>query len=37
VAYRMGYISAADMIAIGQTMAKNAYGQYLITIANEPF
>jgi glucose-1-phosphate thymidylyltransferase len=36
VAYRMGYISAADMIAIGQTMAKNAYGQYLITIANEP-
>jgi glucose-1-phosphate thymidylyltransferase len=36
VAYRMGYISAADMIAIGQTMAKNAYGQYLMTIANEP-
>jgi glucose-1-phosphate thymidylyltransferase len=37
VAYRMGYISSAEIIAIGKTMAKNAYGQYLITIANEPF
>jgi glucose-1-phosphate thymidylyltransferase len=37
VAYRMGYISSAETIAIGQTMAKNSYGQYLIQIANEPF
>ncbi len=35
VAYRMGYISSAEIIAIGQTMAKNSYGQYLIQIANE--
>jgi glucose-1-phosphate thymidylyltransferase len=37
VAYRMGYISSAEIIAIGKTMAKNSYGQYLIQIANEPF
>jgi glucose-1-phosphate thymidylyltransferase len=37
VAYRMGYISSAETIAIGKTMAKNSYGQYLIQIANEPF
>jgi glucose-1-phosphate thymidylyltransferase len=37
VAYRMGYISSDEIIAIGKTMAKNSYGQYLITIANEPF
>jgi glucose-1-phosphate thymidylyltransferase len=36
VAYRMGYISSKETIAIGQTMAKNSYGQYLIQIANEP-
>jgi glucose-1-phosphate thymidylyltransferase len=35
VAYRMGYISSAEIIAIGKTMAKNSYGQYLIQIANE--
>jgi glucose-1-phosphate thymidylyltransferase len=37
VAYRMGYISSAEIIEIGKTMAKNSYGQYLIQIANEPF
>jgi glucose-1-phosphate thymidylyltransferase len=37
VAYRMGYISSAETMAIGKTMAKNSYGQYLIQIANEPF
>jgi glucose-1-phosphate thymidylyltransferase len=37
VAYRMGYISSTEIIAIGKTMAKNSYGQYLIQIANEPF
>jgi glucose-1-phosphate thymidylyltransferase len=36
VAYRMGYISASEITAIGKTMAKNAYGQYLMAIANEP-
>jgi glucose-1-phosphate thymidylyltransferase len=37
VAYRMGYISSAEIITIGKTMAKNSYGQYLIALANEPF
>jgi glucose-1-phosphate thymidylyltransferase len=37
VAYRMGYISSDEIIAIGKTMAKNSYGQYLIAIANETF
>jgi glucose-1-phosphate thymidylyltransferase len=37
VAYRMGYIGSEEIIAIGKTMAKNSYGQYLIAIANEPF
>jgi glucose-1-phosphate thymidylyltransferase len=36
VAYRMGYINSDEIIAIGKTMAKNAYGQYLLAIANEP-
>jgi len=36
VAYRMGYISADQVVAMGQEMAKNAYGQYLIQmIANK--
>ena len=29
IAYRMGYITAADVLAIAQTMEKNEYGQYL--------
>jgi glucose-1-phosphate thymidylyltransferase len=33
VAYRMGYIGAEQVAAIGQTMAKNSYGQYLLAIA----
>jgi glucose-1-phosphate thymidylyltransferase len=37
VAYRMGYIGSTEIIAIGKTMSKNSYGQYLIQIANEPF
>jgi glucose-1-phosphate thymidylyltransferase len=37
VAYRMGYISSAETMAIGHTMAKNSYGQYLIMIANETY
>ncbi|MHB1286669.1 MAG: glucose-1-phosphate thymidylyltransferase RfbA [Leptospirales bacterium] len=32
VAYRMGYIGAEDVRRIGRTMAKNGYGQYLLSI-----
>jgi glucose-1-phosphate thymidylyltransferase len=35
VAYRMGYIDREQVAAIGQTMAKNSYGQYLLALAAE--
>jgi glucose-1-phosphate thymidylyltransferase len=35
VAFRMGYIEAKQLISIGNTMAKNAYGQYLLKLAAE--
>jgi glucose-1-phosphate thymidylyltransferase len=35
VAFRMGYIDDQQLIAIGKTMAKNAYGQYLLKLATE--
>jgi glucose-1-phosphate thymidylyltransferase len=35
VAFRMGYIAADRLATIGQTMAKNAYGQYLLKLAIE--
>lgn len=36
VAYRMGYIGPEQVAAIGQTMAKNSYGQYLLDlVAND--
>jgi glucose-1-phosphate thymidylyltransferase len=35
VAFRMGYIGAEQVAAIGQTMAKNSYGQYLLAIATD--
>jgi glucose-1-phosphate thymidylyltransferase len=35
VAFRMGYIEADRLAAIGQTMAKNDYGQYLLKLAIE--
>jgi glucose-1-phosphate thymidylyltransferase len=35
VAFRMGYIDATKLISIGNTMAKNAYGQYLLKLATE--
>jgi glucose-1-phosphate thymidylyltransferase len=33
VAFRMGYIDAERLISIGNTMAKNDYGQYLLKLA----
>ncbi|WP_295614943.1 glucose-1-phosphate thymidylyltransferase RfbA [Chamaesiphon sp. GL140_3_metabinner_50] len=35
VAFRMGYIDASKLVTIGNTMAKNAYGQYLLKLAAE--
>jgi glucose-1-phosphate thymidylyltransferase len=35
VAFRMGYIDDTQLIAIGNTMSKNDYGQYLLKLATE--
>ena len=35
VAFRMGYIDDRQLISIGNTMAKNGYGQYLLKLATE--
>ncbi len=35
VAFRMGYIDDRQLISIGNTMAKNNYGQYLLKLATE--
>ncbi len=35
VAFRMKYIDAEQLASIGNTMAKNAYGQYLLKLAAE--
>jgi len=36
IAYRLGYIGAADVERLGQAMAKNGYGQYLLALLREP-
>jgi glucose-1-phosphate thymidylyltransferase len=36
IAFRMGWISAERLRALGQCMAKNEYGQYLIRLADNP-
>jgi glucose-1-phosphate thymidylyltransferase len=36
IAYRLGYIDAAALEKLGQAMAKNAYGQYLLGLLREP-
>ena len=35
IAYRMGYIDAGGLHKLGADMANNAYGQYLINLAQE--
>jgi glucose-1-phosphate thymidylyltransferase len=35
VAFKMGFISAADVRRIGRSMEKNEYGQYLLSLAAE--
>jgi glucose-1-phosphate thymidylyltransferase len=36
IAYRLGYIDARALESLGQSMAKNAYGQYLLALLREP-
>ena len=36
IAYRLGYIDAAQVERLGQAMAKNRYGQYLLGLLREP-
>ena len=36
IAYRMRYIDAAQLHAMGAAMAKNGYGRYLLRILDEP-
>jgi glucose-1-phosphate thymidylyltransferase len=35
IAYRLGYIDAAQVERLGQAMAKNRYGQYLLGLLHE--
>ena len=35
IAYRMGFISGADLAALGKKLEKTEYGQYLIHLATE--
>ena len=36
IAFRLGYIDAARVERLGQAMAKNGYGQYLLALLREP-
>jgi len=36
IAYRQGYIDAAALEKLGQAMAKNGYGQYLLSLLHGP-
>ncbi len=35
IAFRMGYIEAEDLAALGREMDRNEYGRYLLDIARE--
>jgi glucose-1-phosphate thymidylyltransferase len=36
IAYRLGYIDAAQLENIGRSMAKNSYGRYLLALLRDP-
>jgi glucose-1-phosphate thymidylyltransferase len=36
IAFRLGYIDAAQVEELGRAMQKNGYGQYLLALAREP-
>ena len=35
ISYRMGYITAADLERLGQSMKGSAYGQYLLRLLSD--
>jgi glucose-1-phosphate thymidylyltransferase len=37
IAYRQGFISAAQLEALAQPIAKSGYGQYLLALLREPY
>ena len=37
IAYRLGYINTAELEALGRSMEKNSYGQYLLSLAKGEF
>jgi glucose-1-phosphate thymidylyltransferase len=37
IAYRLGFIDAAQLEALAQPIAKSGYGQYLLGILREPY
>jgi glucose-1-phosphate thymidylyltransferase len=36
IAYRMGYIDAAQLEVLGRALGKNGYGRYLLRLLQEP-
>ena len=36
IAYRMGYIDAGRLEALGDALAKNSYGRYLLALLRDP-
>jgi len=36
IAYRMGYITAEDVVRIAKTMDQSSYGQYLLQLVQQP-
>jgi glucose-1-phosphate thymidylyltransferase len=37
IAFRMGYIDAAQLERLAAPLAKNQYGQYLLSLLDDPF
>jgi glucose-1-phosphate thymidylyltransferase len=37
IAYRQGFIDAAELEALAQPIAKSGYGQYLLALLREPY
>ncbi|MEO1457661.1 MAG: glucose-1-phosphate thymidylyltransferase, partial [Pseudomonadota bacterium] len=35
IAFRSGWITAAELMRLGEALRKNGYGQYLMQIASE--
>jgi glucose-1-phosphate thymidylyltransferase len=35
VAYRMGFVDKAQLIALGEKLVNNGYGEYLLQLAEE--